>query len=97
MKMAVLVVAAAFSIIGCLSVTDPIQVGQDTYMIGASSGTGFDSNTTLLTETLKGANAFCAKQGKLAELQTSKTSGAQGWSMQNAQAMFKCVPAQPVN
>lgn len=86
--------AAAGSIIlvGCVSLTAPVSVGKDTYMIGLGARGGFSSDAELLAESIRAASSFCATQGKEIEVQSSSSSGVQMWTPQSNQVIFKCLP-----
>jgi hypothetical protein len=92
MKLLLVSLAGLGLLVGCTSAPEPVSVGPNEYMIAGSDGTGITSKASLLTATLKRANEFCAKDGKIAQVDTSDTAGAQGWSTINAKATFKCVP-----
>ena len=86
-----LAVAAALALAGCVTMTDPVQVGTDTYMVGLSARGGLTSDTELLAQTMRAAGAFCSRQGRHMELQTSSTTGTQGWTPQGNQVVFRCA------
>lgn len=91
MRIAVLAVAALLS--GCVSMTEPVQVGKDTYMIGLNARGGFSSDAGLLSQTIKAATVFCASQGRDIEVQSTNVTGVQMWTPQNNQVVFTCVPS----
>jgi hypothetical protein len=89
-KLALLTIAAALA--GCVTVTDPVPVGKDNYMIGLGARGGFSSDAELLAQTIRTAGAFCASQHRGVEVQSTNASGVQGWTPQSNQVFFKCVP-----
>lgn len=89
MWIAVMAVAALSS--SCVSMTEPVQVGKDTYMIGLNARGGFSSDAELLAQTIKAATTFCASQERDIEVQSSNVSGVQMWTPQNSQVVFTCV------
>lgn len=86
-----LAMAAAFALSACVTMTDPVQVGTDTYMVGLSVRGGLTSDAELLAQTMKAAGAFCSRRGRHMELQTSSTTGTQGWTPQGNQVVFRCA------
>ena len=86
-----LAVAAALALSGCVTMTDPVPVGTDTYMMGLSARGGLTGDTELLAQTMRAAGAFYERFGRHMELRTSSTSGTQGWTPQGNQVVFRCV------
>ncbi len=82
---------AALALSGCVTVTEPVPVGPDAYMIGLGARGGFTSDAALLAQSVKGAGAFCARQGKRMEVQSTNAIGVQGWTPQSNTVMFKCL------
>jgi hypothetical protein len=76
---------------GCVTMTDPVSVGKDTYMIGLGARGGFSSDAELMAQTIKAAGTFCASQGRNMEVQNTSASGVQMWTPQSNQVIFKCV------
>jgi hypothetical protein len=69
-------------------------MGDDRYMIGVNARGGFSSNSELLADTIQRANTFCGSMNKRAVVENTNTSGAQGWTPQDAQVTFRCVAAE---
>lgn len=76
---------------GCVTPTEPVSVGEGRYMIGVNARGGFQSNSELTAQTIRRANEFCHAQGKIAEVESSNSSGVQGWTPQDSQVVFRCV------
>jgi hypothetical protein len=62
---AVLVPVVAF-LSGCVTVTEPVSMGENRYLITLNARGGFQSDGELLTQSINHANDFCARQGKRA-------------------------------
>lgn len=93
MKMRLLVVlAAVLFMAGCTTITDPVSIGGGRYLITLNSRGGFQSDGELLDKSIHKAISFCARQGMQADVINTKTSGVQGWTPQDNQVEFKCVP-----
>lgn len=75
----------------CVTPTEPVSMGEGRYMIGVNARGGFSSNSELLADTIQRANAFCATMNKEAVVENTNTRGAQGWTPQDAQVVFRCV------
>lgn len=86
-----LAIAAALALSACVTMTEPVQVGTDSYMIGLSARGGMAGGAELLAQTMRAAGAFCGRQGRHMELQGSNTTGIQGWTPQDNQVFFRCV------
>ncbi|MCH8620548.1 hypothetical protein [Undibacterium sp. TS12] len=79
-------------LVGCQSVSPVTPVGKDTYMVGANSRGGFTSDAEVTALSLKRATEWCEGLGKQMELVNSTNSGTQGWTPQQSQVTFRCVP-----
>lgn len=88
---AVFAATGSIILVGCVSLTAPVSVGKDTYMIGLGATGGFSSDAELLAESIRAASSFCAQQGKDLEVQSSSSSGVQMWTPQSNQVIFKCL------
>ncbi len=88
-KLFALVALASLS--GCVSVTEPVSVGKDTYMIGLGARGGLSTDAELMSKTLKSAGEFCLAQNKHIEVQSTSSKGVQMWTPQSNQVIFKCV------
>jgi hypothetical protein len=75
----------------CVSITDPVPMGKDTYMIALSAHGGLSSNAELLAATIKKASEFCAAQGLNVEVTNTGATGVQGWTPQENQVVFRCL------
>jgi len=81
---------------GCHHNPAIIQTGPDTYMAGATSGSGLKSDLAVTNKAMQNAGKFCAKQGKVAQMTGNTSSGHQMLTWQNSQVAFVCVPRDPV-
>ena len=84
-----LCVLATFA--GCVSMTEPVSMGENKFMITLNARGGFQSDGELLSRTVQKANDFCRNQGRKAEITNTQTSGVQMWTPQNNQVVFTCV------
>ena len=92
MKLQMLLLGAvAFLISGCVTMTDPVPMGEGRYMISLNARGGFQNNGELLAQSIKRANDFCAGQGLHANVLSTQTSGVQMWTPQDNQVVFRCV------
>lgn len=80
---------------GCHHNPAVIQTGPDTYMAGATSGSGLKSDLAVTNKAMQNATKFCAKQGKVAQMTGNMSSGHQMLTWQNSQVTFVCVPREP--
>jgi hypothetical protein len=69
MKIATLAIVGLIALAGCetVTLTEPVSVGPDTYMIGLGDnlGLGLNSDAQLLSQSIKAAGAFCAAQHRI--------------------------------
>ena len=91
MLRSLLLAMAALALAGCVSMTEPVSVGPDAYMLGLSARGGMTSDAELLAQTLRSAGTFCTRQGRRIEVQSTNSTGTQGWTPQGNQVMFRCV------
>jgi len=92
MRRAVYAMLCAFPLLtGCVSITDPVPMGKDTYMISLNARGGFSSNGQLLANTIKKAGDFCSSQGLNVEVLNTGSTGVQGWTPQDTQVIFRCL------
>jgi hypothetical protein len=86
MRLTILAVAA--TIAGCTSMT-PIQpVGKDRFMVSSTTRGGLTTDGQIKADLLDRARAFCGKKEMV--LESSTSSGTQGWTPQTAEVLFKC-------
>ena len=86
-----LMLAAVLPVVACTTMSDVMTIGPDVYMVGTSVRGGFTSDTEVKAGAIQRAQAHCGAQKKQMEMVSSTSSGAQGWSPQNAEVIFKCV------
>lgn len=87
-----LAACTALLVAGCVTVTDPVRMGKNRYIVTLNARGGFESDGELLTQSIQRANEFCNSQGLLAEVASTQTKGVQMWTPQNNQVVFSCVP-----
>lgn len=86
------VFAAAAVLSGCQSVSNVVPAGNGTFLVGSEVRGGLTSWAEVRALTLNRATEYCADQGKDMEQVDSKTRGARGWTPQEAELTFRCVP-----
>jgi hypothetical protein len=87
-----MVVSFAMFFLGtCQSMSDPVSMGKDTYMISASARGGFSSNGELLAQTVQKAGEFCQAQGLKVQVMNTQATGVRGWTPQDNQVVFRCL------
>jgi len=87
-----LLATLVFLAVGCVTVTDPVQMGNNRYMVTLNARGGFQSDGELLTHSIQRANEFCSAKGAHAEVENTETKGVQMWTPQNNQVVFSCSP-----
>ena len=89
-KVRFLFASAIILICGCVSVTEPVSMGDGRYMITLNARGGFSNDGELLSQSITRANTFCASKGQEAEILDTQHSGVQMWTPQNNQVVFRC-------
>jgi predicted small secreted protein len=89
-----MVLMVATTLAGCVTMSEPVPVGRDTYMmsIGARGGLS-GSNSELVVQAVQKAGVFCESTGREIELRNTSSSGVQGWTPQSGQVIFACLAA----
>lgn len=82
---------ASLALSGCVTMTNPVPTGPDTWMIGMGARGGFSSDAELLSQTIGKAGEFCKGMGRRMEVQGSSYSGTQGWTPQSNTVNFRCL------
>jgi hypothetical protein len=84
----------AIGVAGCASNPGVIKTGPSTYMVSRQGKTGLASVAGLRQKAMNDANAFCAQQGKQAQMTgTSQSSGIPIlFNFPRADIEFTCVP-----
>jgi hypothetical protein len=79
---------------GC-STSDPIRIGDNRYMISTTNYTGLSTRTGQIQRAMDDANDFCAKKGKVAQLQSDDSRGQVAATPVSESVVFTCVTAEP--
>jgi hypothetical protein len=88
----VFVVASAIIVLSaCVTMTEPVSMGENRYMITLNARGGFQSDGELLSRSVQRANEFCQSKGRRAEISNTQTGGVQMWTPQNNQVVFSCI------
>ena len=75
----------------CVSTTEPVSVGNGSFMIATNARGGMRSDGDLTADTIRQAHDFCRRQGKTeAVVEDTANKGVQGWTPQNARVTFHC-------
>lgn len=85
-------ILAFLALSGCTTISDVVPLGGDKYMVGYQVRGGLTSWGEVKATAVKQAANFCSSKGQKAEVLDIETRGAQGWTPQNADVSFKCIP-----
>lgn len=93
MKTKIAALACLLTLAGCASNPGVIKTGPDTYMVSRQGKTGFAGIAGLRAKAMGDANAFCAKQGKQAQMTDTSQSGGVPilGNFPRADVQFTCV------
>jgi hypothetical protein len=86
-----LILAPLFLFVACATVSDITPLGAEKYMVGSQVRGGLTSWAEVKAMAVKRATDFCTAKNMKIEVLNMETSGAQGWTPQNADVTFKCV------
>ncbi|MGE8318348.1 MAG: hypothetical protein ACN6O3_06335 [Comamonas sp.] len=94
-QIAVLGVCAA--LVGCISsattITDMNPIGNDTYLVGGTGGTGVWTGNEVKVSLLKAASSHCKKLGKEFLLVSDTAEDGSTYKFASAEIKFRCVAA----
>lgn len=88
MKIAVFAVVALLT--GCVTASEIVPAGKDSYMVSASAQGGMNSGKGII-EATKAANAYCSKMGKFIVIRHTDTGGNAGFGGEHSNLIFSCV------
>lgn len=79
---------AALALAGCATQTPVQPVGHDRFLVSTTVRGGLTTDGQIKQDLLDRARAFCGKKEMV--LESSTSSGTQGWTPQTAEVLFKC-------
>jgi len=88
------VILISLLLMGC-STSDPIRVGENRYMISTTNYIGLSTRAGQIQRAMDDANDFCAKRGRVAQLQTDNSEGQPAVTPVSENVVFTCVTAGP--
>lgn len=80
----------SIALVGCVSTSEVVPMGRDSYMVQSTSRGGVAAGKERI-EAVKTANAYCAAQTKHMIVRRTDTSGAAGWTPVTNALVFSCV------
>ena len=89
-SLALALTATALS--GCVSTTEIVPAGKDSFMIAGAAQGGMNSGHSIIAAT-KAANDYCAKQGKVMQIRNTSTAGSAGFGGEHSNLIFSCLSA----
>jgi len=81
---------ALLFVAGCVSTSEIVPAGKDSYMVSGSANGGAVSGQSIIAAT-KQANEYCAKQGKVMQIRNTNTGGSAGWGGEHSNMIFSCL------
>jgi hypothetical protein len=84
------ILAAIATLAGCVSTTDVVPVGKDSYLISGRANGGLNAGKGTIQATQK-ANAYCATQHKFMTIRRVDTNGNAAVFGESANLYFSCV------
>jgi hypothetical protein len=88
--MKITIAALATLLVGCVSTTDVVPVGKDSYLISGRANGGLNAGKGTIQATQK-ANAYCASQNKFMIVRRIDTNGNAAVFGESASLYFSCV------
>jgi uncharacterized protein YcfL len=89
MRYAVLI---SLLLVGCKT-SDPILMGDGRYMISTTNYTSLSTRAGQIQRAMDDANDFCAKKGRVAQLQSARGEGQPTVTPVSENVVFTCVTA----
>lgn len=86
-----LIILSMFFLISCVSISDVVPVGKDTYMMASSSAAMGEGGGNLKAKLAKEASKFCAEQGKLSLLVGFSSVDMAFGRPASAEITFRCL------
>lgn len=88
--MRIFISVLTLAIAGCVTTSEVVPAGKDSYMIGASAAGGTEGGQSLIAAT-KAANAYCAALKKVMLIRNTTTGGSAGLGGEHSNLIFSCV------
>lgn len=70
----VVLAVSALTLAGCASNSGVVRIGPDTYMVSRQAATGFMGLAKIKAKAFGEANAYCDKQGRIAQVTHTRDS-----------------------
>jgi hypothetical protein len=86
--MRALALVTLLALAGCATQTSVQPIGRDRFLVSTTVRGGFTTDGQIKQDLLDRAKAFCGKKEMV--LESSTSSGTQGWTPQTAEVLFKC-------
>lgn len=86
-----LLLIALLPLAACSTMTDVAPIGEGRYMVGNSLRGGTRTDVEVKAAAVQKAIAYCKDLSKEMVMVSSNSSGTQGWTVQNAEVIFKCA------
>ena len=87
-----IVIPISLLLTGC-STSDPMRVGDNRYMIATTNYIGLSTRAGQIQRAMDDANEFCAKRGKVAQLQADGREGQPAVTPVSESIVFSCEMA----
>lgn len=85
------VVLLSLALAGCASVTEPMKIASDTYLVNSQASGSFYSWGEVKNLALAKANSHCDQQGKVIELVGEEYSGVRSVVPIEVHIKYRCV------
>lgn len=87
------VVAAVAMITACTTISDVTLAGDGNYTVTTQVRGGMTPWGEVKASSLKRADDYCRQQGKQTHQVNMQTHGIRGWTPQESELTFTCVPS----
>ena len=77
-------------IAGCVSASEVVPAGKDSYMIVGRAQGAMNAGKGQI-EAVKAANAYCAQSGKFMVIRRTDSAGNAGWGGEHDTLVFSCL------
>lgn len=91
LKYALLLLSTPVVLSSCVSTSEIIPYGKDSYIINVDDVSGMASPGKLQIKAAKAASDFCAQQGKVMRVRNTNEKGSWGWTSTSSSLIFSCI------
>ena len=89
----ILMPSLLFILAGCVTTSEVIPMGRDTFMVSTDARGGFTSSADLTAKSVQKANLYCGSTGRQMVPDSVQNTGLRGFTPQENTFIFRCLTA----